>query len=379
MIIDLFGLTAEEVREKYPAVYQWVLERVKPERDQNNRATYRDNWWIFGEARREWRRMAFGLPFYISTVETPKHRTFCFLEDNVLPDNMLVSIALDDAFYLGVLSSRIHFRWANANGGSLGMYVGDIRYNKTRCFETFPFPDAVPEQQAKIRVIAEKLDAHRKRQQAQYSGLTLTDMYNVLEKLRSGEALNAKEKIIHEQGLVSVLRELHDELDRTVFAAYGWDDLADKLIGLPGATTPLPDKSEAQAEAEEELLCRLVALNHERAAEEARGLIRWLRPEYQNPDHRKVSASTAVITDQAEADLDAEVETVVAVGKQAWPKEMREQVATVRAALTLQPHTVDSLATQFKRSPKAAVQSVLEALEELGMVANDDGRFRLQA
>lgn len=88
-----------------------------------------------------------------------------------------------------------------------------------------------------------------------------------------------------------------------------------------------------------------------------------------------------MITDQAEADLDAEAETVVSVtaGKQAWPKEMREQVAAVRAALSQQPHTADSLATRFKRSPKVAVQSVLEALEELGMVANDCGNYRLQA
>ncbi|SBT09282.1 conserved hypothetical protein [Candidatus Accumulibacter aalborgensis] len=48
LLIDLFGFTADEVRARYPATYQWVLERVKPERDQNARATYRDNWWIFG-------------------------------------------------------------------------------------------------------------------------------------------------------------------------------------------------------------------------------------------------------------------------------------------------------------------------------------------
>jgi|GEM_PF-3949144 len=41
--IDLFGLSAEQVRSRYPAVYQWLLERVKPERDQNQRDTYRDN------------------------------------------------------------------------------------------------------------------------------------------------------------------------------------------------------------------------------------------------------------------------------------------------------------------------------------------------
>jgi hypothetical protein len=35
--------------------------------------------------------------------------------------------------------------------------------------------------------------------------------------------------------------------------------------------------------AEEELLTRLVALNRERAAEEKRGTVRWLRPDYQIP------------------------------------------------------------------------------------------------
>ena len=52
MVIDLFGLSEAEVRERYPEVYQHLLVTVKPERDQNNRASYRDNWWIFGEPRR---------------------------------------------------------------------------------------------------------------------------------------------------------------------------------------------------------------------------------------------------------------------------------------------------------------------------------------
>ncbi len=50
-------------------------------------------------------------------------------------------------------------------------------------------------------------------------------MYNVLEKLRSGETLTAKEKQIHDQGLVTVLRQIHDELDEAVLEAYGWSDL----------------------------------------------------------------------------------------------------------------------------------------------------------
>jgi hypothetical protein len=38
-------------------------------------------------------------------------------------------------------------------------------------------------------------------------------MYNVLEKLRAGEPLSKAEVVTHEQGLVSVLRQLHDDLD----------------------------------------------------------------------------------------------------------------------------------------------------------------------
>lgn len=369
-VIDLYGLTADEVRTDFPATYQWVMERVKPERDQNNRATYRNNWWIFGEARKDWRAMVQGLPRYIATIETTKHRVFQYLDAEILPDNMLVCVGADDAYLLGVLSSRLGVTWALAAGGTL---EDRPRYNKSVCFETFPFPQASPEQQQSIGNIAEQIDNHRKRQQAEHASLTLTGMYNVMEKLRSGDTLTAKEKAIHEQGLVSVLRELHDQLDRAVFEAYGWDDLADKLVGLPGATTPLPDKPEAQAEAEEELLLRLVALNAQRTAEEARGQVRWLRPSYQNPSEGAQAHQTEIEVAGEETDAT----TTTAASKQTWPKNMREQVAAVRTALQVQPMSVEAIASQFKRSPKVAVQAVLGALEELGMVRQDDGNFRL--
>ena len=55
MVIDLFGLSEAEVRERFPEVYQWVHERVKPERDANSRDSYRINWWIHGEPRKAFR------------------------------------------------------------------------------------------------------------------------------------------------------------------------------------------------------------------------------------------------------------------------------------------------------------------------------------
>ena len=100
--------------------------------------------------------------------------------------------------------------------------------------------------------------------------------------------MNAKEIEIHDKGLVSVLKQIHDELDAAVLEAYGWSDLLKWGTGGPpvissahgqAARAPL----EAAAALEPQLLCRLVALNHERVAEEMRGLIRWLRPDYQAP------------------------------------------------------------------------------------------------
>jgi hypothetical protein len=79
-------------------------------------------------------------------------------------------------------------------------------YNKTRCFEPFPFPDCTEQQKARIRELGEALDAHRKRQQSQHPNLTLTEIYNVLAKLRAGEQLSERERVTNEQGLVAVLQ-----------------------------------------------------------------------------------------------------------------------------------------------------------------------------
>lgn len=375
-VIDLFGFRADAVRARFPAIYQRLVERVKPERDHNSRGSYRDLWWIFGEPRRLLRPALKGLARYIATVETAKHRTFQFLDAAIAPDNMLIAVAADDAWVMGVLSSRAHVQWALATGGRLGV-GNDARYNKSRCFETFAFPLLSEARSAAVRSMAEAIDAHRKRVQSQHPDLTLTGLYNVLEKLRRSEPLTAKEKTIHDHGLVSVLRELHDDLDRAVFAAYGWDDLAAVLVGKPGATTPYPEKSAEQAAAEEELLSRLVALNAERAAEEARGLVRWLRPEIQ------AAASTRPVqgeieTDEAVTATDG-ADTVPAVidapssGKRApWPATLPEQIHVVADALAAAPQglDLDQLAAQFSgRGPwKKRLPDIVDSLAALGRV-----------
>jgi len=277
--------------------------------------------------------------------ETAKHRFFVFLDEAILPDNMLINIALDDAFFLSALSSRIHVTWALAAGGTLEERP---RYNKTRCFDTFPFPDCTEQQVLRIRELGEALDAHRKRQQAQHPNLTLTEMYNVLEKLRTGEQLSERERVMNEQELVSVLRQIHDDIDAAVADAYDW----------PVALS------------DEEILERLVRRSVGRAAEERRGLVRWLRPEYQRP--------AAGIAAGFGEGFEAAALGKAKEKKQEWPKTLPEQARALRQMLATQPGVVtpEQLAKKFMRARVERVEELLQTLVSLGQAREaETGRF----
>ncbi len=359
-VIDLYGLSADEVRSCYPAAYQWLLERVKPERDHNPRESRRKNWWIFGEPCSKFRNALPPLSRYIATVKTAKHLTFQFLDASILPDSKLIAITHDHPYVLGVLSSKIHNIWSLATGSTL---EDRPTYVKTTCFEKFPFPAASPEQQARIAALAEQLDTHRKRQQAAHPDLTLTGMYNVLAKLRIGETLTAKDKTIHEQGLVAVLRQLHDELDTAVLEAYGWQDLA------PTAT--------------DALLERLVALNAERAAEEATGHIRWLRPDFQNPKASHPAptlplegggVSPPPLQGEGRGG-DGSLPPAAKAEKRPWPPTLPEQVRAVADALTPTPQDEPTLAARFtgKGPWKKRLPEILAMLAALGRAKETEG------
>lgn len=346
-IIDFFGLSESEAREQWPLLYQHIFDRVYPERRQNKRAAYRDKWWIFAEPRPAMRRAFDGLNRLIVTPNTAKHRSFIFVNEEVLPDTTVYAIASDDAFLLGVLSSCIHVTWALLAGGTL---EDRPRYNSKGTFMPFPFPACDESHKAKIRELGESLDAHRKRQQAQHPRLTITDMYNVLEKLRAEEPLTDKDKIIHEQGLISILKQIHDELDLAVSEAYGWP-------------AQIPD---------EEILERLVALNTKRASEERAGTIRWLRPDFQNPQRATQAALETAHEKAASASARQE--------KTEWPATLAEQARAVRNALAAQsaPATAAQLAKSFKggKGRAARIGELLETLVSLGQAREvETGRF----
>lgn len=354
-VIDFFGMTESEAQSRYPASYQHVLDRVKPERDAKKHskdgAGYAKLWWIFAKSRPTMRAAISELRRYIAICRTAKHFVFQFVPRDILVESKVVAIALDDAYALGILSSRPHIIWAIAKGSRHGV-GNDLTYNNSLCFETFPFPDCDDSVTGRIREIGERLDAHRKRQLAQHQTLTITETYNILEKLRTGDSLSDKDKFLHENGLVSVLKQVHDELDAAVLDSYGWPrNLSD-----------------------EEILERLVALNAERAGEEAQGIVRWLRPEFQNPTGHRQATQTSLIDNPVE-------EAVAPAQKKAklpWPKTLPERAQAVRSALSSQkiPLTSEQLAKLFLRANVEKVEELLVTLASLGQARElPDGRF----
>ncbi len=161
----------------------------------------------------------------------------------------------------------------------------------------------------------------------------------------------ANERLAHDKGLVSVLRQLHDDLDLAVADAYGW---------------PWPLSGE-------EILTRLVALNAERADEEGRGIIHWLRPEYQSPGgQRAVAGQLPLVAGEKRAKAKPKQGR-----KHAWPKALAERVKYVEEALHASgtPVTADQLTKHFLRARPRDVAEILKALVTLGRARRQGREF----
>lgn len=339
--------TEEELRRANPALYQHLKATVYPERKDNNDPKLRKYWWRYRRSNELYFGAVAGLPRFIATVETTKHRVFVFVGKNELLEHGVVGIGLDDAWHLGVLSSRIHVCWTLASGGTL---EDRPRYNKDVCFDPFPFPDASETAKDTIRLIAEEIDSLRKRVLSEHPELTLTEVYNVLDDLRRGMAptsLNAERRHILDAGLVLVLKELHDKLDTAVATAYGWPaDLA-----------------------EDDILARVVDLNRVRAKEEAEGVVRWLRPEYQAARFAKDTRGVKLDLAGVHGGLgDA------ARGKPGFPTEDVAQTAVVMAALADAPGPLDAsaIAARFRQGKRVepAITATLAAIARMGFIAS---------
>ncbi len=92
------------------------------------------------------------------------------------------------------------------------------------------------------------------------------------------------------------------------------------------------------------ILERLVALNAERAEEERNGLVRWLRPEFQNPSGAKAAT--------------------------AWPKKLPERIAAVRDLVAggRGAWSIEQVVAAFGGAKRDDVEELIESLAGLGIL-----------
>ena len=283
-IIDSGLEMALETFVGYVQPHKRGLELVKPDRDKNNRKLYRDKWWLHAETRPGMRRNCLSKRRYLATVCHSKFRVFVWADSIFLPDGGVFTFAREDDYFFGVLHSRFHEVWSLKQGTHL---EDRPRYTPKTCFETFPFPRATPEQESAIAAAAKELNDLRERwlnppewtqtRVLEFPGTIGGPWSRYIEcgirNEECGMAEGDESRIglvryprleprdaecaakLKKRTLTNLYNErpawldmAHKKLDAAVSAAYGW----------PAGLT------------DDEILTRLLALNLERAAEEAR-------------------------------------------------------------------------------------------------------------
>jgi type II restriction/modification system DNA methylase subunit YeeA len=216
------------------------------------------------------------LPRFIATVAVSKHRLFVWMEAPTQPDHAVFAFARGDDYFFGLLHSRFHEVWALKLGTRLETRP---RYTPTTCFETFPFPRPTPGQEAAIAAVAKELNELRERwlNPPEWTVETILEFPGgpggPWQRYLDAKTVDAKTGVgtvryprleprdadsaarLKKRTLTNLYNErpawldlAHKKLDAAVAAAYGWPaDLSD-----------------------EQILERLLALNLERAEEEAK-------------------------------------------------------------------------------------------------------------
>lgn len=132
-----------------------------------------------------------------------------------------------------------------------------MRYTPSDVFETFPRPHLTEESERALETIGRALDEERREIMLRRQ-LGLTALYNKVNDPALPDSADPD---------VARLRIIHRELDQAVMAAYGWDDVP---LDHGFHTYRKMTRWTISPAARVEVLDRLLALNHERAAAQDR-------------------------------------------------------------------------------------------------------------
>ncbi len=260
--------------ELFSEPFRWLEKNIKPYRENHKEVALREKWWLYKRPTVDLYQNINALDRCFIVTRTTKHLSFSAIKTGIVFSKALAVFASDRWDTFVILQSTIHEVWARKYSGALKQ---DLRYTPSNCFETFPFPSELWQKTNSILAdIGERYHEHRRALMLQL-WLGLTDIYNLFhtrdltpEKVAKVSKKSLEEAQVGYQDLLE-LRRLHVQLDTAVRDAYGWQDL-DLGHDFHEVET-LPEKDRVRytisPAARKEVLKRLLAENHRRAANQS--------------------------------------------------------------------------------------------------------------
>ena len=257
----------------YSDCLEIVEKLVKPERDKlgekkdSSAQGYAKFWWQYARKGKELYEAIAQCDRVLFHGFTSKYVNFAFAPaQNTVFAGPHIVIALEKYNDFAILQSNFHSEWAFTHCST---HETRLRYAPTDGFETFPFPTLTPETEKELETIGEKY--YNQRQQImQTTQLGLTKTYNRFHD-PNDTAIDIQQ-----------LRELHIQMDYAVAKAYGWVEqlrITNYELGVEGEQFPLAHgfhqtkqglRFTISETARRDILDRLLALNHQRYAEEVK-------------------------------------------------------------------------------------------------------------
>jgi hypothetical protein len=266
----------DPVAADYPDCLKIIEEKVKPVRAKNKRKVRRERWWQYAEMAKGLYSAIEGLGHFIVHPLTTKYRNFVIVKGDIVSAHTTVVIAIEDINIIAPLHSEIHWQWALKYGNKL---ENRPQYTPSDCFQTFPFPH--------LEKQSEALSSRFIRMRSElclHFGIGCTELFNKVHDPNCTDSY------------VTGLRELQAQIDRSVANSYGWENLG---LEFRHRESALGVRFTISRSEREEILDRLLALNHERYEQEVEdGLHDVSSGKASTRKKRKHSTSSAIKSDQ---------------------------------------------------------------------------------
>ena len=259
----------EERASTFPTPFGHARDNVFKAWDAGTDHSNTQNWWWHRRRAEKLYDSIKLLPRAFAVGFSSKYGRFSVVPTDVVFSNLAVVVCSSDWAVFSPLESTLHNVWAWTHSSKLG--DATLRYTPSVTLETFPFPRGNIQE---LREIGERYTVFRSAIMGKLE-LGITDLYNLFHA-RGPEEIEAKldrGKMVSDKLLSDIahLRSLQVELDETVLAAYGWTGQVALGHDFHEVET-LPEIDRVRytigPAARKELLKRLLALNHQRAAEE---------------------------------------------------------------------------------------------------------------